>query len=1313
MNPTLVELITIGLAVLVIGVAVAVLILVVQSLRRPVLAKIGLRNIPRRPTQSALIVIGLTLSTVIIVSSLSIGDTLDYSVRRETVAAYGKVDEIIAPPLISSFAGFGRGDPAAQQQALQDLSAGGLTTLLTVVQGGLPGISTEQYAKLKAAAQNEPLIDGMAGSIMFPTIIRNTTTGQGVPIGFLFAVDKDYDTQFGVTTTDGQSVKMDALKSGVGNVFVAASDAFSAGQRLIGSGGISATAGTALLAAAAGIGAVLTGATDVDFSTLSLDVSTLKQLGIDTSPLEQRGIYTVSLASLGLTSDRLRTLGVTTDTLKASTILSNSLGINPAQVAQLPNRLLAAVNVNTLGSQADTFLGQYGLQLRQGDIYLNRLGAQNLDARVGDVLELFIGPIPVPYRVKAIVGEAGPLGAVLPVAMMRLDEAQKLLFMQGKINNVLVSNKGDELGGVEYTAEVSQKLRTLAMDEGALNDVVALLRRPDVRAAITETANRAPRPAFRIGPQAPPLVRSLVASLIPADTSLTQVKALNDVLDQPATGVSPAVRTLMGDLNTRTGLRRLNLPTATVTELDTALNKLNYFDLVDQLSKSTVLTISDVAGGVFSQIFSLFGIFSILSGILLIFLIFVMLATERRSEMGIARAIGVQRSHLVQMFVTEGMVYDLLAAALGVVLGLLVSYAMIGFIANLFGSVTTQLGASTGAFQFHFQVAPASIVAGYCLGVLLTYIVVTVASWRVSRLNIVAAIRDLPEETNAKRRSTLNRVWRWVFGPILIILAVAWMLNGTYTTILLGASLLLWGVATLSLRILERTSMRADTMGRIVYTTLGLGVLLVWAIPWNTVTGNTTREILQQDQLLAVLPFVLRGPMIILGAIMTIMFNADAISWGVSRVLGRIPSIAPILKTAIAYPLNARFRTGMAMVMFSIVISTVTIMAMVIQATQSLIVLSDKTSGGFEISTANTLLSAFSPLQDMEADIPNLVAAYPRLADIDVIGSTATTSAEWNEVNHSAIIFRGQLAAVNAAYVTQAEKVYPFKLRAPGYDSDAAVWQALRTRDDVAIVTPRFGLVSVTTTTVTLPETFIDLSIPIAGNALLAPNRLDQMSAARRFQVIGVLADNSTRAGGLAQINRAALNTMAGQTVAPAAYYIKVKPGADVHAVKQELERAFVANGISVTVMAESFALGQSVTRGILSLFQGFMALGLLVGIAALGVITSRSVVERRQQIGVLRAIGFQARMVALSLVLEASFISLTGLLIGAATGILLGDSIVRSFFTQLSPLTVFPVPWLQIGAILLASYGFALLTTIIPAWQAAHIYPAEALRYE
>ena len=52
-------------------------------------------------------------------------------------------------------------------------------------------------------------------------------------------------------------------------------------------------------------------------------------------------------------------------------------------------------------------------------------------------------------------------------------------------------------------------------------------------------------------------------------------------------------------------------------------------------------------------------------------------------------------------------------------------------------------------------------------------------------------------------------------------------------------------------------------------------------------------------------------------------------------------------------------------------------------------------------------------------------------------------------------------------------------------------------------------------------------------------------------------------------------------------------------------------------------------------LLQGFMASGLLVGIAALGVISLRSVVERRQQIGVLRAIGYRRGMVLASFLMD------------------------------------------------------------------------------
>ena len=72
------------------------------------------------------------------------------------------------------------------------------------------------------------------------------------------------------------------------------------------------------------------------------------------------------------------------------------------------------------------------------------------------------------------------------------------------------------------------------------------------------------------------------------------------------------------------------------------------------------------------------------------------------------------------------------------------------------------------------------------------------------------------------------------------------------------------------------------------------------------------------------------------------------------------------------------------------------------------------------------------------------------------------------------------------------------------------------------------------------------------------------------------------------------------------------------------------------------------------------MGLGLVVGVAALGVISARAVVERRQQIGVLRAIGFRRTMVQAAFLLESSFVALTSIVVGTALGLLLGWNIVQ-----------------------------------------------------
>ena len=58
--------------------------------------------------------------------------------------------------------------------------------------------------------------------------------------------------------------------------------------------------------------------------------------------------------------------------------------------------------------------------------------------------------------------------------------------------------------------------------------------------------------------------------------------------------------------------------------------------------------------------------------------------------------------------------------------------------------------------------------------------------------------------------------------------------------------------------------------------------------------------------------------------------------------------------------------------------------------------------------------------------------------------------------------------------------------------------------------------------------------------------------------------------------------------------------------------------------------------------------------------ISARAVVERRQQIGVLRAIGFRRGMVQAVFLIESSFIALTSIVVGTVLGLLLAENIVR-----------------------------------------------------
>ena len=78
------------------GIFVATMLVVVgMALRNPVMFKMGIRPISRRPGMTALIIIGIMLSTIIISAAFGTADTLTYSIRDIGINGLGTIDEII------------------------------------------------------------------------------------------------------------------------------------------------------------------------------------------------------------------------------------------------------------------------------------------------------------------------------------------------------------------------------------------------------------------------------------------------------------------------------------------------------------------------------------------------------------------------------------------------------------------------------------------------------------------------------------------------------------------------------------------------------------------------------------------------------------------------------------------------------------------------------------------------------------------------------------------------------------------------------------------------------------------------------------------------------------------------------------------------------------------------------------------------------------------------------------------------------------------------------------------------------------------
>jgi putative ABC transport system permease protein len=287
---------------------------------------------------------------------------------------------------------------------------------------------------------------------------------------------------------------------------------------------------------------------------------------------------------------------------------------------------------------------------------------------------------------------------------------------------------------------------------------------------------------------------------------------------------------------------------------------------------------------------------------------------------------------------------------------------------------------------------------------------------------------------------------------------------------------------------------------------------------------------------------------------------------------------------------------------------------------------------------------------------------------------------------------------------------------AAGYESEQAVWAALRATPGLAVVdstiVPRrdnfgFGVLPDFTLTGFYYEEGAFAPIPIEV--------VDELTGKRvRLSVIGILKDTAPPEMVGISTSQETLDAAFPGRVDPTIHYFDLAPGVDPREAATRLESAFLENGLDAESIEQVVADVVAASRTFNRLIQGFIGLGLLVGVTALGVISARAVVERRQQVGVMRAIGFRRQMVQWAFLLESSFVALTAIVVGTILGLILAWNIIDDQRRQPSweNLELF-VPWVNLLLIFLVVYVVAILATVLPALRASRIRPAEALRYQ
>jgi putative ABC transport system permease protein len=609
----------------------------------------------------------------------------------------------------------------------------------------------------------------------------------------------------------------------------------------------------------------------------------------------------------------------------------------------------------------------------------------------------------------------------------------------------------------------------------------------------------------------------------------------------------------------------------------------------------------------------------------------------------------------------------------GIGLGLGVGWVVALVAAQIFRAWS----ANGGGLAIEFAVTGTSIVNAAALGLLIALGTIVGASVRISRLNVIAAIRDLPAGPDPRRRRA--RIVGATTGAVVLGLAAVPAIRASNGEL----SMLLPALAAA----LSYPALRQLLGGRTAATVLSSGVL-VWVL-----AAPLVRPHMFDSASMAI--YVIEGTSVAFAGVTLISQNQEVVVRPLRWLTHRASEAGLSARLALAYPLAKRFRTGATLVMYCLV---TLVIALLIEITG---VIDHSVDANVRAATAGNAL---------RLDIPAVHAART-LADLrsgpfadSIAGVTPLTEAQAVATDPG----HRRADPVHAVVVgVPAGGLQSMTLgdRLPGLRSDAAAWRLVE-RDGRFVLLDQFFAATGgpngryyapgDTFRVTDPSTGRTATRTIAGILSSALSFYPATADSGSYPIVA--GESATR-------------EFFGPGAAVSAALVRVSSSVDPVDLGTRLQAHYLSASLVATPIADNTRRMFAANTAFFRLMQGFLGLGLLVGITGLGVVMVRAVHERRRTIGVLRALGFQARTVRRSFLFESAFVAAEGVVLGAVLGVVTTWLMYQKSAAFDGVRSGFPIEWPVITVLCAATLLASTVATVAPARRAARILPALAVR--